>query len=170
VWDTVKKNLKKAQDRQCRSANRRRRAVNYVVGDKVLVATKVFKLKLEGARKVMRVWQGPFEVLDVPSPVNVKVKMPRHLRTHNVLHVSKVKPWNETTRFGDRGAQPSYEMIDGDPEYEVETLLARKVVNGRVSYLVKWLGYDHCENMWIRKEYLENAMDLVKEYDDAHPF
>jgi len=170
VWDTVKKNLKKAQDRQCRSANRRRRAVNYVVGDKVLVATKVFKLKLEGARKVMRVWQGPFEVLDVPSPVNVKVKMPRHLRTHNVLHVSKVKPWNETTRFGDRGAQPSYEMIDGDPEYEVETLLARKVVNGRVSYLVKWLGYDHCKNMWIRKEYLENAMDLVKEYDDAHPF
>ena len=88
----------------------------------------------------------------------------------NVLHVRKVKPWNETTRFGDRGAQPSYEMIDGEPEYEVETLLARKVVNGRVSYLVKWVGYDHCENMWIRRSYLDNARDLVREYDDAHPF
>jgi len=170
VWDAVKVNLEKAQERQRRSANRRRREVNYAVGDKVLVATKVFKLKLKGTRKVMRVWQGPFEVVDVPSPVNVKVQLPKHLRTHNVLHVSKVKPWNETTRFGDRGAQPSYEMIDGEPEYEVETLLARKVVNGRVSYLVKWVGYDHCENMWIRRSYLDNARDLVREYDDAHPF
>jgi Chromo (CHRromatin Organisation MOdifier) domain len=168
VWDCVKANLEKAQEKQRRGANRRRRDVNYAVGDKVLVATKVFKLKLEGAHKIMRVWQGPFEVVDVPGPVNVKVKLPPHLRTHDVLHVSKVKPWVETLRFGDRGAQPSYEMVDGEQEWEVEALLARKVVNGRVSYLVKWLGYDHCENMWIRKSYLANAMDLVKEYDATH--
>jgi hypothetical protein len=61
-------------------------------------------------------------------------------------------------------------MIEGEPEYEVETLLARKLVHGEKKYLVKWVNMDHCENCWIRERYLCNARDLVADYDRSIPF
>ncbi len=169
VWESVGKHLGVAQERQAKSANRRRRHVAYAVGDKVLVATKIFKLKMNDVHKVVKVWQGPFEVVRVPGPVNVELSLPAHLKTHKVVHVSKVRPWYEVEQFGDRGKQPSFELIDGEPEYEVEALLDRKIVRRVVSYLVKWKGYDHCENMWIKRSWLNNAMDLVREYERRHP-
>jgi hypothetical protein len=60
-------------------------------------------------------------------------------------------------------------MVDGEPEHEVEALLARKIVRGVHKYLVKWVGLDHCENMWIRRDYLNHAMDLVNEFDRQSP-
>jgi hypothetical protein len=52
-------------------------------------------------------------------------------------------------------------MIEGQPEFEVETILAKKVVRGHTSYLVKWVGLDHCEDMWIKDRFLDNARDIV---------
>ena len=86
-----------------------------------------------------------------------------------VVHVSRLKPFHETMRFGDRGAQPSFELIDGEPEWEIDVLLARKKVYGRYYYLVHWKGYDHCEDAWIREEFLGNARELVRDYDRRHP-
>jgi hypothetical protein len=90
-------------------------------------------------------FMGPFTIKEITSPVNVKLEFPKNIRVHNVIHVSKIKPFHETYRFGDRGKPPPFDLIDGEPEFEVEALLARKIVNGRKKYLVKWKGMDHCE-------------------------
>ena len=84
---------------------------------------------------------------------------------HDVVHVCKLKPFHETARFGDRGAPPPFDLIDGEEEFEVEAILARKHVRGRYYYLVKFVGFDHCENEWIPRSELGNAMDLVNEFD-----
>lgn len=102
------------------------------------------------------------------GPVNVKLDLPAQLKTHKVVHVSKVKPFYQTARFGDRGAQPSFELIDGEPEWEVESILDKKIMYGKPYYLVKWMGYDHCEDSWIRRDALYHALDLVRSYDRAH--
>ena len=169
AMDLIKQNLHRAQQHQCRVANKRRRDVHYAVGDKVLLRSNLFTLKMPKSKKVMPPYVGPFTVTAVTGPVNVKLDLPRQFRMHNVFHVSKVKPFHETARFGNRGAPPPFDMIDGEQEYEVEALIGRKDVRGRRYYLVKWVGLDHCEDMWIRREHLNNAMDLVTEYDAAHP-
>ncbi len=169
AMDAIKQNLQRAQQRQCRAANRRRRDVHYAVGDKVVVKSDLFTLKVPAARKVVPPYMGPFTITHVLGPVNVRLDLPRQLRIHNVFHVSKLKPFYETDRFGDRAQPPPFDLIDGEPEYEVEALLRRRTRRGRVYYLVKWVGLDHCEDMWIRREFLNNAMDLVTDYDAAHP-
>jgi RNase H-like domain found in reverse transcriptase/Reverse transcriptase (RNA-dependent DNA polymerase)/Integrase zinc binding domain/Chromo (CHRromatin Organisation MOdifier) domain len=165
----VKLKLAESQQRQRSQANKRRRDVQYHVGDRVLVSSSIFKLKNPEHKKLIPPYMGPFAVSKVCGPVDVKLELPAQLRTHRVVHVSKIRPFYETGRFGERGAQPSIVLVDGEPEYEVEALLARKIVRGNAKYLVKWLGLDHCENMWIRRDFLDNAMDLVREFEAHSP-
>ena len=170
TWDHVKTRLGRAQERQRRYADKRRRDVTYAVGDKVLVDTKLFRPKLPELQKLLPRFMGPFVVTAVPSPVTLKLELPAQLRTVRVVHVSRVKPFHETTRFGDRGAQPA--ALDGvaeDPEWEVDALLDRKKLWGAFYYLVHWKGYDHCEDCWICEDYLENCAGLVRDYDRMHP-
>jgi Chromo (CHRromatin Organisation MOdifier) domain len=161
----VKDKLSVSQERQRVQANRRRRAVYYHEGDKVLVSSSIFTLKNKEHEKLMPPYMGPFKVTAVTGPVNVRLQLPPHLRTHDVVHVSKLKPFHETARFGDRGAPPPFDLIDGEQHFEVEAILARKKVRDRYKYLVKFVGLDHCENEWIRRDELGNAMDLVNEFD-----
>ena len=154
-----------SQERQRQQANRRRRAVYYHQGDKVLVSSSIFNLKKKEHKKLMPPYMGPFEVVEVTGPVNVRLQLPPHLRTHNVVHVSKLKPFHETPRFGDRGAPPPFDLIDGARHFEVEAIMARKKVGTTYKYLVKFVGFDHCENEWIPRDELHMAMDLVNEFD-----
>lgn len=166
----VKGRLGMAQERQRAHANKRRRAVTYAVGDKVLLDSKLFRPKVPELAKLMPPYMGPFTVVSVPGPVTVKLDLPEQLRTVRVVHVSRIKPFKETTRFGDRGVQPEpLDVVEGDPEWEVDAVLARKKLYNAWYYLVHWKGYDHCEDCWICVDYLDNAMDLVREYDRRHP-
>jgi hypothetical protein len=167
---TVKQHLAVAQQRQAKAANRRRRHVEYVVGDKVLVKSDVFHPKLPEIRKLLPAYMGPFTVARVTGPSNVKLDLPEQLRTLRVVHISRIKPFHETLRFGNRGAQPpALDAMEGDPEWEVQALLARKRLFNAWYYLVHWKGYDHCEDCWICEDYLQNCTELIRRYDAAHP-
>ena len=53
-------------------------------------------------------------------------------------------------------------------EYEVERILRKKVDRlGRITYLVKWLGFPDNENSWEPLENLSNAMGKVEQYEAA---
>ncbi|KAI1721581.1 chromo (CHRromatin organization MOdifier) domain-containing protein [Ditylenchus destructor] len=50
----------------------------------------------------------------------------------------------------------------------VEKILEKRVENGRVRYLVKWLGYDSPEeNTWEKRSSL-NCDDLIQQFEDKH--
>lgn len=161
----IKEQLAKSQEAQRKYADQRRRDVQYNEGDRVLVDSNIFTLKDKEIFKLVPKYMGPFTITAVPGPVTVKLDLPVQLKTHNVIHVSKLKPFFQTARFGNRGAQPDFELIDGEPEWEVEDILGKKMLYRQPYYLVKWKGYDHCENMWIRRSALTHAMDLVREFD-----
>ncbi|RNA15108.1 chromobox -like protein [Brachionus plicatilis] len=49
-----------------------------------------------------------------------------------------------------------------EPEYEVETVMAKKVIDGHVFYQIKWKGYD--EITWEPVEHC-NCHDLIKKFE-----
>ena len=65
--------------------------------------------------------------------------------------------------------------IDGDLEYEVESILDSKVDLRRKScplmYLVKWLGYDDTDDSesWMSALDLENAQDAIDTFHKKQP-
>ena len=54
-----------------------------------------------------------------------------------------------------------------DEEYEVERIIDKRTRQGKVKYLVKWLGYEHCDNTW---EPVTNLYcpKLIQEYEHRH--
>jgi hypothetical protein len=125
-WDLerARVSLKAAQDRQKAYADKRRRDLpGYAVGQEVLLSSRNIKFKHTRTRKLLPRYIGPFPVARVISPVAYKLKLPTNIRMHDVFHVSLLKPYK-----GDGSVQPPTppELIDGELEYEVESVLAHR--------------------------------------------
>lgn len=54
--------------------------------------------------------------------------------------------------------------------YEVERILAHRIIRGRLQYFVKWLGWDNPEdNTWEPEENLLHCPRILREYMSKIP-
>ena len=49
--------------------------------------------------------------------------------------------------------------------YEVESIIGKRVEDGIPIYLIKWLGYDISEATWMQKKQLNNCKKLLNKYE-----
>ena len=56
-------------------------------------------------------------------------------------------------------------VIDGEEEYEVEKILNKRKMWGKDKFLVWWKEYTVETDTWEERENLENAKELVKEFE-----
>ena len=56
-------------------------------------------------------------------------------------------------------------IIEGEKEWKVERILNKRKVQGKDKYLVRWKGFTAEEDTWESRENLENAMELVEEFE-----
>ena len=58
--------------------------------------------------------------------------------------------------------------MSDEEEYEVETIVSKRIRKGKVEYLVKWKGWDNPDdNTWEPIANLE-CKELIEEYEAAH--
>jgi Chromo (CHRromatin Organisation MOdifier) domain len=104
--------------------------------------------------------------------VAYKLALPSHWKIHNVFYTDLLTPYKETDAHGPNFTSPPSEIIEGEPEHEVERILAshRSGRHRKLQYLVKWLGYPSSENSWQDATDV-HAPDLVREFHTRHqPF
>lgn len=90
---------------------------------------------------------GPFEVLESLRPVTFKLKLPHSWKIHPVFRASLLTPFVQTPEYGPSYAQLLPDIINEEKEYEIESIVnSRHNRQGRLEYLVKWLGYPDLEN------------------------
>jgi hypothetical protein len=157
-----------------------RRDLQFAVGDEVLLSTKNIKVKTAGTHKLLPKWIGPFKVLQCVNEVAFKLTLPSSLNIHPVFHVSLLKPYQQCGRVN---PPPAPELIEGELEYEVESILAHRDVRVRRKrnrartpvlqrqYLIKWKGYDesNCQdkiddNTWEPESNCSNCQDKIDDY------
>ena len=123
--------MQAAQQRQKHVVDKRSKDSEFSVGDMVLLSTLNIKLKFKGASKLLPKWIGPFKVLDQVNPVAYKLKLPNTLKIHNVFHVSLLKA--AMFRPGcPVNPPPPPELIDGEFEYEVESILSHRFTKNKL--------------------------------------
>jgi hypothetical protein len=165
----ARKCLEAAQHRQKAFADKRRRDVSYSVGEAVLLNTKNIHLKNPGTRKLLPKWMGPFRILRQVNEVAYTLELPPSWhRLHSTFHVDVLKPYHSDKRVQ---PPPPKMDVDGEMEFEVETILGHKGTRGakNLQYLVSWLGYGQEHNSWEPSKNVANSADLVAEYWSKDP-
>ena len=111
-------------------------------------------------------WLGPFEVVAKVNPVAFKLKLPDTLNIHPVFHVSLLRPHTAPAFPEQRSASvpPGPVFLQGAEEWEVEKVLASRLLRGVRHFLVKWKGFPAEESSWQPEEDLRNAPEAVAEF------
>jgi hypothetical protein len=104
------------------------------------------------------------------SAVNYRLELPTQWSIHPVFHIDLLTPYHETPIHGANYQRPPPDLVEGEEEYEVETVLAsQRFGRGKkLQYLVKWKGYPDSDNQWINKEDVF-ADDVIREFKNSNP-
>ena len=133
--EDAKKWLRHAQEQQKRMADRKRREVLFVLGDKVMLSTRNLKLKNPGAKKLLPRYVGPFEIVKRIGEVAYKLKLPDTMRIHDVFHVSLLV----LNKTGDgMYTPPPPQLIDEELHFEVNKVLTHRKRGKQMDYLISW--------------------------------
>ena len=145
----AKQLLQQAQERQKKFADQRRQDHVFKSGDNVMLSSA--NLNIPGGSKFTARWLGPFKVLDVISPVALRLALPSTMKIHPVIHVSRLKPYHSSDSYPGRDYSRPTPII-GEDIYLAERILDKRLVKRgkqqRAEYLVQWQGYPIYEATW----------------------
>ncbi|KAF7807841.1 Transposon Tf2-2 polyprotein [Senna tora] len=171
--DMARAYLAKASKRMKKSADTKRRHLEFEEGDLVMVKllphqTRRFAKLHKG---LVRRYEGLFPVEKRIGKLAYRLVLPSHLEMYPVFHVSLLKPYHKDMEDPSRGeTRRAPTAITEVPERDVEEILAHRVVPRRgrhssyVEYLVKWKGAPDSEASWEHELTLWNFKDLIEAY------
>ena len=167
IQEKAKAVLGKVQEEMKKFANRRRgEGEEYRVGDLVLLSTKDLKWQMKGRRseKLTECFVGLYKVKKIVSSNAIELELPKSIKIHPVANVSRVRLYKLQVE-GQKKTLPKPVIIKGEEEFKVEKILNKRTVRGKEKFLVRWKGYMVEEDTWENKENLENAKELVEEFE-----
>jgi len=167
----ARESLSYAQARMCETADAKRRAEAFQVGEFALLSTKGIKLSPLATKKLLNKWLGPFEVVKRVGEVAYELSLPASMgRFHPVFHVSLLR------KYQDGGRQPSPPpavLLDGEEECEIQQVLAHrersrgKKHKHQLEFFVSWKGMGPEHSEWLSESELMNASEVMQDYLDT---
>lgn len=159
----LQEQIRLAQSRAVEQYNRKRREIEFKVGDMVLVNRKNWKTR-RATQKLDTRFAGPYPVVERIGRRAYRLLLPTTLKVHDVFHVSMLERV-KVSQLPGRDALPVHpELPHEDLEYEVEAILDRRGTGKRLEYKVLWRGYPEEAASWEPLDALR-CPDLIQEYE-----
>jgi hypothetical protein len=165
ITKLVKDNISVAQDKQAATANEGRRGEKFKVGDLVMTSRGIETTALPSATtKLQDKFTGPFKVVKVVNDNAYELDIPGPSRIHPVVNVEFLKPFiDNPVEFGSR--TPTPQAPDHRGHVEIERILDKRIFYRKPQYLVRWKGHKSHRDEWLGLDKLDDAQDLVNEYE-----
>jgi len=124
------------------------------------------KWQIKGRRleKLTECFVDPYKIKGIISSNAVELELPKSIRIHPVVNVSKVRLYKPQVER-QKKILPKPVIIEGEEEFEVERILNKRTVQGREKFLVRWKEYTAEEDTWESRENLGNVKELVEEFE-----
>ena len=173
MFDEAQESLEKAARRMKKYADPHRRALEFQIGDKVLLKLTPQILKKVSSksrqRELIPKFEGPFEVIKKVGEVAYMLKLPERLKLHPTFHVSFLKPYIEDAKPGRVQVKRAPPLVMKQFDKGVEKILNHRTIgasrkNRRTDYLVQWKDGLGSEATWERDVTLWQFEGAVQEY------
>jgi len=141
----------------------------YKVRDLVMLSTKDLKYQMVRRRteKLIERFVGPYKIKEIVSSNVVKLELPSTVRIHLVVNISRIRQYVEQVE-GQKKEQPALVIIKEEEEWEIERILNKRKVRGKDKYLVRWKEFMAESDTWEDRENLENAKEVIKEFEKKY--
>jgi len=96
------------------------------------------KWQIKGRRleKLTEHFVGPYKVKGIISSNAIEIKLPKSIRIHPVVNVSRVQFYKPQVE-GQKKIPPKPVIIEGEKEFKVEKILNKRTVRGKEKFLVR---------------------------------
>ena len=139
----------------------------YQIGDQVWLEGRNLHTTHPSAKLAPRRY-GPFPITRVVSRTSYQLKLPPQWKLHDVFHATLLTPYKETALNGQSYQEPTPELIDGQPEWEVESILRVRRWRNQLQFLVRWKGFSEAHDSWEPAKNV-HADKLVEDFYKRHP-
>ena len=142
---------------------------DYKVSQQVWLSTDNLRMLNRASKKLTEKWIGPYEVTQV-TPNAIELKLPKTLRIHPVVNVSRVKPYLGPLP-GQPVSRPGLIQVskECDEEYKVDYIVASRIYRRQLQYLVHWKGYEEHESTWKPASNVKTTPLVVERFYQENP-
>ena len=167
--ETINNTRKEAIDalRRAQTLSLPSKFIPYCVGDRVWLEAKHLNTTHPTAKLTPR-RHGPFLITAAISHVSYRLKLPSTWKVHNVFHASLLTPYKETTTNRTQYQEPAPDLVNGQPEWEVEQILGARRRRNQLQYLIRWKNFSEAHDSWEPLTHI-NADHLIAEFYKQQP-
>lgn len=168
VQDSARAAAQTAQERQQTQANKKRRSVDFGIGDMVFLRKKGFSTTAPTTRLDSQ-WVGPFKIQEERGYSYV-LDLPVSYTMKNLFHADRLRKAASNPLPQQHQPSPPPEDINGEPEFEVDHIERSRLFGKEktLQYQVSWRGYDP-DDTWYPARNFKNASIALEDFHRLHP-
>lgn len=148
------------------STNQHRRTIDWDVNDKVYLSTKNLKVT-RPSRKLANKWEGPFEIIEKVGN-SYRLRLPQGSTIYDVFAPELLRKDPNDPLPGQEAAKPPAVTIAGQEEWELQEVLAVKLVRKSLKYQVSWVGHDP-DTQWYPASNFMGSPHKLRDFHARYP-